>query len=99
MLIGYMGIGRLMIHVQQVKKNQLKDREEFENKRAKTSGNESGQQNSNANRSSFQHKQNGPALSSASALVLRNKGVVGPTQVSVVMASQVVSSVGKRVTL
>ena len=35
MLIGYMGIARLMIHVQQVEKNQLKDREEFENKRAK----------------------------------------------------------------
>jgi len=57
MLIGYMGIARLMIHMQQVEKNQLKDREGFENKRAKTSGNESGQQKSNVNRSSFQHKQ------------------------------------------
>ncbi|WMV59352.1 hypothetical protein MTR67_052737 [Solanum verrucosum] len=38
MLIGYMGIARLMIYVQQVEKDQLKDREEFENKRVKTSG-------------------------------------------------------------
>ncbi|WMV25126.1 hypothetical protein MTR67_018511 [Solanum verrucosum] len=38
MLKGYMSIARLIIHVQQVEKNQLKDREEFENKRAKTSG-------------------------------------------------------------
>lgn len=67
MLIGDMGIARLMIHVQQVEKDQLKDREEFENKRAKTSGNESGQQKSNANRSSFQQKQKGPVPSSASA--------------------------------
>ncbi|WMV19404.1 hypothetical protein MTR67_012789 [Solanum verrucosum] len=57
MLVGYMGIARLMIHVQQIEKKQLKDREEFENKRAKTSENESGKQKSNANRSSFQHKQ------------------------------------------
>ncbi|WMV46909.1 hypothetical protein MTR67_040294 [Solanum verrucosum] len=73
MLIGYIGIARLMIHVQQVEKNQLKDREEFENKRAKTSGNESGQQKSNANRSSFLHKKKGLAPSSASTLVLKNK--------------------------
>ncbi|WMV41759.1 hypothetical protein MTR67_035144 [Solanum verrucosum] len=57
MLIGYMGIARLIIHVQQVQKNQLKDRKEFENKRAKTSGNEFRQQKSNVNRSYFQHKQ------------------------------------------
>ncbi|WMV41486.1 hypothetical protein MTR67_034871 [Solanum verrucosum] len=56
MLIGYMGIARLMIHVQQVEEDQLKDREEFKNKSAKTSRNESGQQKSNVNRSSFQHK-------------------------------------------
>ncbi|WMV33238.1 hypothetical protein MTR67_026623 [Solanum verrucosum] len=51
MLIGYMGIARLMIHVQHVEKDQLRNREEFKNKRVKTSGNESGQQKSNANRS------------------------------------------------
>uniref|UniRef100_M1DFU2 Gag-pol polyprotein n=1 Tax=Solanum tuberosum TaxID=4113 RepID=M1DFU2_SOLTU len=73
MLIGYIGIGRLMIHVQQVEKDQLKDREEFENKRAKTSGNEFGQQESNVNQFSFQHKQKGPAPSSASAPAPRNK--------------------------
>ncbi|WMV57445.1 hypothetical protein MTR67_050830 [Solanum verrucosum] len=37
MLIGYMGIARLVIHVQQVEKDQMKDKEEFENRRAKTS--------------------------------------------------------------
>ncbi|WMV45009.1 hypothetical protein MTR67_038394 [Solanum verrucosum] len=74
MLIGNMGIARLMIHVQQVEKNQLKDREEFEDKKAKTSGNKSGQQKSNANRSSFQHKQKGLAPLSASAPAPKNKG-------------------------
>ncbi|WMV07607.1 hypothetical protein MTR67_000992 [Solanum verrucosum] len=73
MLIGYMGIARLIIHVKQVEKDQLKDREKFKNKRAKTSGNESGKQISNANRSSFQYKQKGPASLSASALAPRNK--------------------------
>uniref|UniRef100_M1DRU7 Gag-pol polyprotein n=1 Tax=Solanum tuberosum TaxID=4113 RepID=M1DRU7_SOLTU len=73
MLIGYMGIARLMIHVQQVEKDQLKDREEFENKRAKTSWNESGKKKSNLNRSSFQNKQKGLAPSSASAPKPRNK--------------------------
>uniref|UniRef100_A0A0V0HWG0 Putative ovule protein n=1 Tax=Solanum chacoense TaxID=4108 RepID=A0A0V0HWG0_SOLCH len=42
MFTGDMDISRLTIHVQQVEKNQLKDREEFENKRTKISGNESG---------------------------------------------------------
>uniref|UniRef100_M1DGK1 Gag-pol polyprotein n=1 Tax=Solanum tuberosum TaxID=4113 RepID=M1DGK1_SOLTU len=50
-----------------------RDKEEFKNKKAKTSGNESGQHKSNANRFSFQHKQKGPAPSSASAPVPRNK--------------------------
>uniref|UniRef100_M1DCJ1 Retrotransposon gag protein n=1 Tax=Solanum tuberosum TaxID=4113 RepID=M1DCJ1_SOLTU len=67
MLLGYMGIASLMIHVQQVEKDRLKDREKFENKRAKTSRNEFGQQMSNENRSCFQHKQKGPAPSSANA--------------------------------
>ncbi|KAH0679012.1 hypothetical protein KY284_020097 [Solanum tuberosum] len=73
MLIGDMNIARLMFQVQQVEEDKLRDREEFRNKKAKT-GNESGQQKSNANRSSFQQKKKGPALSSASALSPRNKG-------------------------
>ncbi|XP_015160457.1 paired amphipathic helix protein Sin3-like 2 [Solanum tuberosum] len=44
-----MGIARLMIHVQQVEDDQLRDKEEFKNKRANT-GNKSGQQKSIANR-------------------------------------------------
>ncbi|KAK4733570.1 hypothetical protein R3W88_007831 [Solanum pinnatisectum] len=42
MLRGDMDIARLMIHVQQVKEDKLRDIEEFKNKRAKTSGNEFG---------------------------------------------------------
>ncbi|WMV49790.1 hypothetical protein MTR67_043175 [Solanum verrucosum] len=68
-----MGIARLMIHVQQVEKDKLRDREEFKNKRVKTSRNESGKRKSNVNRSSFQHKQRRPAPSSASAPAPRNK--------------------------
>lgn len=52
MLIGYMGIARLMKHVQKVE-DQLRDKEEFKNKRCKTSGNECEQQKSNGNRSFF----------------------------------------------
>ncbi|WMV10603.1 hypothetical protein MTR67_003988 [Solanum verrucosum] len=73
LLIGYMVISRLMIHVQQVEKDQRKDREEFENKRAKTTGNESRQQKSNVNRFSFQHKQKGLVPLSANATAPRNK--------------------------
>ncbi|KAK4713885.1 hypothetical protein R3W88_019792 [Solanum pinnatisectum] len=42
MLIGDMDIARVMIHMQQVNEDKLKDREEFRNKKAKTAGNESG---------------------------------------------------------
>ncbi|KAH0780669.1 hypothetical protein KY290_000267 [Solanum tuberosum] len=73
MLIGYMGITRLMIYVQQFGEDKLNDREEFKNKKAKTSGNKFRQQKSNVNWSSFQHKQKGPAPSSASAPAPRNK--------------------------
>uniref|UniRef100_M1D907 Gag-pol protein n=1 Tax=Solanum tuberosum TaxID=4113 RepID=M1D907_SOLTU len=72
MLIRDMDISRLMVYVQHVEEEKLRDREEFKNKRAKT-GNESGQQKSNANRSSFQQKQKGPAPSSASAHAPKNK--------------------------
>lgn len=48
MLIGDIVISRLMVYVQQVEEEKLRDREEFKNKRAKT-GNESGQQKSNVN--------------------------------------------------
>ncbi|WMV42658.1 hypothetical protein MTR67_036043 [Solanum verrucosum] len=57
MLICDMGIVKLMIHMQQVEDDKLRDREGFKNKRVKTSWNEFGQQKSNVNRSSFQHKQ------------------------------------------
>ncbi|XP_049399675.1 uncharacterized protein LOC125863681 [Solanum stenotomum] len=49
-MIGYMDLARLMIHSQQVEEDKLKDKEEFKNKKAKTSGNEFRQQKSSANR-------------------------------------------------
>ncbi|KAH0691243.1 hypothetical protein KY285_018431 [Solanum tuberosum] len=72
MLIGDMDILWLMIYVQQVEKEKRMDREKFKNKRVKT-GNESGQQKSNANRSSFQQKQKAPAPLSASVPAPKNK--------------------------
>ena len=53
MLIGYMEILRLMIYVQLSEEDKLRDKEYFKNKRVKTR-NESGQQKSNVNQSSFQ---------------------------------------------
>ena len=53
MLIGGMDISRLIIYVYQVDKENLRDNEEFENKKANT-GKEFGQQKSNVNKSSFQ---------------------------------------------
>ncbi|XP_049368436.1 uncharacterized protein LOC125833339 [Solanum verrucosum] len=73
MLVGDMDIARLTIHLQQVEEDKLRDREEFRNKKAKTTRNESGQQKSNVNRSSFQHKPNGPAPLFTSALAPRKK--------------------------
>ena len=55
MLIGDINIYRLMVYVQQVEQEKLRDREEYRSKRAKT-WNESGQQKGNVNRSSFQQK-------------------------------------------
>lgn len=49
MLIGDMYIARLMIHVQRVEEDKLRDIEEFRNRKVDTSGNKSGQWNSNAN--------------------------------------------------
>ncbi|KAH0637918.1 hypothetical protein KY289_037833 [Solanum tuberosum] len=72
MLIGDMDISKLIVYVQQDEEEKLRDREEFRNKKAKT-GSESGQQKGNVNRPSFQQRQKGPALSSASAPVPRNK--------------------------
>ncbi|KAH0652534.1 hypothetical protein KY289_030212 [Solanum tuberosum] len=40
MLIGDLDLARVMIHIQHVEDDNLKDRKEFKNKRAKTSGNE-----------------------------------------------------------
>ncbi|KAH0683182.1 hypothetical protein KY290_021771 [Solanum tuberosum] len=74
MLIGDIEQTRLMIHVQQVEEDKLRDREEFNNKKAKTSGNEFRQQKSNVNWSSLQQKQKGHAPSSASAPAPKNKG-------------------------
>uniref|UniRef100_M1D9K6 Polyprotein n=1 Tax=Solanum tuberosum TaxID=4113 RepID=M1D9K6_SOLTU len=65
--------GGFMVYVQNVEEEKLRDREEFRNKKAKTS-NESGQQKGNVNRLSFQQRQKGPAPSSASAPAPRNRG-------------------------
>ena len=58
MLIGDMDIFRLMVYVQQVEEEKLRDIKEYENKKAKT-GNEFGQQKRNVNRLSFQQKAKG----------------------------------------
>ncbi|KAG5581506.1 hypothetical protein H5410_052133 [Solanum commersonii] len=75
MLIGDMDKARLMIQVEQVEEDKLRDSKEFKNKRAKTSVNEFEQQKSNANWCSFQQKQKGPSPSSVSAPVPKNKGM------------------------
>ncbi|WMV09852.1 hypothetical protein MTR67_003237 [Solanum verrucosum] len=65
MLIGDMSISRLMIHVQQEKKDKLKDIKEFYNKRTKTINHELGQQKTgNGNWSSFQQRSSGALPSS-----------------------------------
>uniref|UniRef100_M1DQI9 Gag-pol protein n=1 Tax=Solanum tuberosum TaxID=4113 RepID=M1DQI9_SOLTU len=74
MLIGDMDIDRLMIHVEQVDEDKLKDREEFCCKRAKIAGQEyDHQKTGNMKRSSFQHRSSGPAPSSASVPAPRNR--------------------------
>ena len=54
MLIGDMDLARLMIYVQKVEEDRLKDRKEFKNKIAKISVNEFTQQKGSANRSSLE---------------------------------------------
>lgn len=49
MLIGDIDLARLIIHVQQVEKDKLKDREDFKNKRVKTSNNDFRQHKSKYN--------------------------------------------------
>ncbi|WMV59047.1 hypothetical protein MTR67_052432 [Solanum verrucosum] len=68
-----LGFGLPRLSDKEIEQDKLKDREGFKNKRAKASGNESVQQKSNMNRSSFQHKQKGSGSSSASASAPRNK--------------------------
>ncbi|XP_049405219.1 uncharacterized protein LOC125868664 [Solanum stenotomum] len=51
----------------------IRDREEFKNKRAKALGDESRQQKRIANRSSYQHKKKGPSPSFVGAPTTRNK--------------------------
>ncbi|KAH0684667.1 hypothetical protein KY289_022419 [Solanum tuberosum] len=75
MLIGHMDIAMLMIHVQQVEEDKLKYKKEFRRKRAKTTSNESGQQNArNANPSFFQQRPTGCVPSSVTAPAPNNKG-------------------------
>ncbi|XP_055824295.1 uncharacterized protein LOC129892762 [Solanum dulcamara] len=74
MLIGDIDIVRLMIHVQQMKEDKLKKREEFHNKRAKTSNHEFCKKGSgNGNHPSFQQRSSRLAPSSASVPTPRNK--------------------------
>ncbi|WMV24323.1 hypothetical protein MTR67_017708 [Solanum verrucosum] len=62
MLLADMGIARLMIHVQQVEEDKMKDREGFKNKRAKASGNESGLQKNMAERKHVQITPSGSGI-------------------------------------
>ncbi|KAG5571153.1 hypothetical protein H5410_060919, partial [Solanum commersonii] len=67
-------VARLMIHVQHIKEENLRDREEFHNKKANTSGNRSRQQKAdNVNWSFFQQRPSGLSPSSSSAPAPKNK--------------------------
>ncbi|KAG5576964.1 hypothetical protein H5410_057098 [Solanum commersonii] len=79
-LIGDMDIAGLMTHVKKLEKENLRNREEFKNTRAKASGKEFGKEKSNANRSSFQHKQKGSSPSFVGAPASRNKYEARPAQ-------------------
>lgn len=73
MLIGDIDIARVIIHVQQVQADKVKDRQWFKNMRAKTSGNDFRHQKSSMN-SSFKQKQKGPTPPLSSVLTPRIKG-------------------------
>ncbi|XP_069143364.1 uncharacterized protein [Solanum lycopersicum] len=72
MLIGDIDISRLMVYVQQVKEEKVKDRQEYRNNKAKT-GNESGQHKGGSSLPQFQISK-GHAPSSASTPDHRNRG-------------------------
>ena len=55
-LVGVMDIANLMIHVEQVEEENLRDKEEFKNKRAKTLENEFKKQKNNVNQFCFKQK-------------------------------------------
>ncbi|KAG5586662.1 hypothetical protein H5410_047096 [Solanum commersonii] len=67
---------KLMIHVQQVEKDKLKDREEYRNKRTKTACHESRRQQKikNVNRSYYQQSLTRPSPSSSSEPTPKNMG-------------------------
>ncbi|KAG5631689.1 hypothetical protein H5410_003406 [Solanum commersonii] len=73
MLIGDIDLARFMIHLQQVEEDKLKDREEFNDKRAKIVGDEFRHQKNDANQSALPQKQKGPAPPSSIALAPENK--------------------------
>ena len=70
MLSGDIGISRLIIYVQQVEEEKMRDKEGYRNKKSKT-GNEYGQQKGGSSRPQFQ-KSKGHAPSPASAPAPRN---------------------------
>lgn len=71
MLIGDMDIARLIVYVQPVQEEKLRDSVKFINNKSKTSGKDSGKQNNNVNRPFFQQKHKEPAPSSTSTLAQR----------------------------
>ncbi|XP_015057469.1 uncharacterized protein LOC107003667 [Solanum pennellii] len=75
MLIRDMDIARLIIHVQEVEEDELKDKEGFTNKRTKTLGNDFMHQKSSTKWSSFKQKHKGPSLPSTTTLIPKTKNI------------------------